>query len=74
MRVRWGRSGLPSRSFLALKARGAVAKEKDNRNVIMIFNLGDAEPDRLVWIRNPTRLRRFGGRSSRQHENPTPSD
>ena len=47
--------------LLALKAQGAVAKEHDERSVIMIFNLGapsqldtwDMKPDAPAEIRGP---------------------
>ena len=56
-----GALGFTLPQLFALKARGAVAKEKDNRNVIMIFNLGapsqidlfDPKPDAPAEIRGP---------------------
>jgi uncharacterized protein (DUF1501 family) len=53
--------GLTLPQLLALKAQGAVAKDKDERSVIMIFNLGapsqidlfDPKPDAAAEIRGP---------------------
>ncbi len=56
-----GAIGLSLPDLLAAKARGAVAKDHDERSVIMIFNLGapsqidtfDMKPDAPVEIRGP---------------------
>jgi hypothetical protein len=56
-----GAIGLTLPQLLAAQAQGAVAKEHDNRSVIMIFNLGapsqmdtfDPKPDAAAEIRGP---------------------
>ena len=56
-----GAVGLTLPQLLAAQAQGAVAKEHDNRSVIMIFNLGapsqmdtfDPKPDAAAEIRGP---------------------
>ena len=56
-----GAIGLSLPELLAAKEQGAVAKEHDNRSVIMIFNLGapsqmdtfDPKPDAAAEIRGP---------------------
>src|SRR5882672_3110527 len=56
-----GAIGLSLPDLLAAKAQGAVAKDHDERSVIMIFNLGapsqldlfDMKPDAPVEIRGP---------------------
>ncbi|HEX3726357.1 MAG TPA: DUF1501 domain-containing protein [Pirellulales bacterium] len=56
-----GAIGLSLTDLMALKAQGAVAKDHDERSVIMIFNLGapsqldtfDMKPDAPVEIRGP---------------------
>src|SRR5471032_1622273 len=56
-----GAIGLTLPDLLAAKAQGAVAKDRDERSVIMIFNLGapsqldtfDMKPDAPVEIRGP---------------------
>ncbi|HUE71453.1 MAG TPA: DUF1501 domain-containing protein [Pirellulaceae bacterium] len=56
-----GAVGLSLPQLLAAQAQGAVAKEHDNRSVIMIFNLGapsqmdtfDPKPDAAAEIRGP---------------------
>src|SRR6266567_633244 len=53
--------GLTLPQLMALKARGAVAKDKDERSIIMIFNLGapsqldlfDPKPNAPAEIRGP---------------------
>src|SRR5262249_823289 len=56
-----GAIGLSLTDLMAAKAQGAVAKDHDERSVIMIFNLGapsqldtfDMKPDAPVEIRGP---------------------
>ena len=54
-----GAAGFSLVDYAALKAKGAVSKDADERSVIMIFNLGAPEPARHVRheARGPGRIR-----------------